>query len=95
MTSVDTETVKAAVRETYGRIASEQRTSGSSSIAAKRSSGWSSAPSCPTCLSQVARPLSKGIDRRRTGEQVFWPAGHGHTTPCTPQWPSSRVSRRG
>jgi arsenite methyltransferase len=28
MTSVDTETVKAAVRETYGRIASEQRTSG-------------------------------------------------------------------
>jgi SAM-dependent methyltransferase len=28
MTSVDTETVKAAVRETYGRIASEQRSSG-------------------------------------------------------------------
>ena len=28
MTSVDTETVKAAVRETYGRIASEQQTSG-------------------------------------------------------------------
>jgi SAM-dependent methyltransferase len=28
MTSVDTETVKAAVRETYGRIASEQRTAG-------------------------------------------------------------------
>jgi arsenite methyltransferase len=28
MTSVDTETVKAAVRETYGRIASEQQNSG-------------------------------------------------------------------
>ena len=28
MTRVDTESVKAAVRETYGRIASEQRTSG-------------------------------------------------------------------
>ena len=36
MTSVDTETVKAAVRETYGRIASEQRTSGA---AARRAAG--------------------------------------------------------
>ena len=98
MTSVETETVKAAVRETYGRIASEQRTSGC----------CGSSDCCGPGVQPNSSALGYSEDERQSAPKdrtSVWVAGIRRQSPnCSPgseSWTSEaapdsmRSSRRG